>query len=125
LNAATDEVVDERGNPVVIRSVIGNSNRNGTAALTSTATSTNKSLEDVMLDTWDQGSQANLSELLSLLNSDNVNTQLKAEGWTPLMIVSGLKCDGDVAAIRQLIQEYKADITLTDTPFSFFVLYKN
>lgn len=114
LNATTDEVVDERGNPVVIQNAIGSSN--GTAALTSTTTTTTskKSLEDVMLDTWDQGSQANLSELLSLLNVETVNTRTKTDGWTPLMIVSGLKCEGDVAAIRQLIQECKADVTLTD-----------
>jgi Ankyrin repeats (3 copies) len=114
LDAANDEVVDERGNPVVIRSSIGGSSRNGTAALTSTATTTSKSLEDVMLDTWDQGSHADLSELLFLLNADNINTPTKTDGWTPLMIVSGLKCEGDVAAIRQLIQDHKADIALTD-----------
>lgn len=110
LDATTDEVVDERGNPVVIRSTIGD-RPNGTATLTNTSS---KSLEEVMLDTWDQGSHANLTELMALLNTENINTQTKSDGWSPLMIVSGLKCDGDVAAVRKLIQEFKANVALTD-----------
>ena len=110
LDPSTDEAVDEQGNPIVIRNN-KNAINNGTSTTTTTAT---KSLEDVMLDTWDQGANASLAELLSMLNSKNINTSTKEDGWTSLMIVSGLKCENDVPAIRTMIQEYKADIMMTD-----------
>jgi hypothetical protein len=115
LDASTDEAVDEQGNPIVIRNT-GSTNAigNGTSTNTAAPTTTKKSLEEVMLDTWDQGANASLVELLSMLNTTNINTTTKEDGWTSLMIVSGLKCDNDVAAIRTMIQEYKADIMMTD-----------
>jgi hypothetical protein len=115
INTTTDEVVDEHGSQIILRNTIGNSNnRNGTTPTTPTTSNTTKSLEDVMLDTWDQGSNANLIELLSILNVDIINTQTKEDGWTSLMIVSGLKCQNDVSAIRTIITEYKANIMITD-----------
>ena len=120
LDASTDEAVDEHGNPIVIRnsSSTNNAISNGaTANLTSSTTATTttpKSLEEVMLDTWDQGSNASLVELLSMLNTTNINTATKEDNWTSLMIVSGLKCDNDVPALRTMIQEHKADIMMTD-----------
>jgi Phosphate transport (Pho88)/Ankyrin repeats (3 copies) len=113
LDASTDEAVDEQGNPIVIRNSTTNAIGNGTAN-TAATTSTIKTLEEVMLDTWDQGANASLVELLSMLNTTNINTSTKEDGWTSLMIVSGLKCENDVAAIRTMIQEQKADIMMTD-----------
>jgi hypothetical protein len=115
LNASTDEVVDEQGNPIAIRNAIGGSSGKNSASNTIDAvTTTTKTLEDVMLDTWDNGADANLAELLLMLNSNNINTKTKLDKWTALMIISGLKCDGDAAAIRTLIQDCKADIMMTD-----------
>jgi Phosphate transport (Pho88)/Ankyrin repeats (3 copies) len=119
LNTATDDVVDEHGSAIILRNTIGNSNSNSnsngtTEASAVTTTTTTKSLEEVMLDTWDQGSNANLIELLALLSIDNINTQTKEDGWTSLMIVSGLKCEHDITAIRTMINEYKADVTIAD-----------
>ena len=113
LDSSTDEVVDEQGNPIAIRDGPKNTIGNGPATSTGEIT-TPKSLEDVMLDTWDQGADASLVQLLSMLNSTNINTSTKDDGWTSLMIVSGLKCDNDVSAIRTMIQEHKADIMMTD-----------
>jgi hypothetical protein len=116
LDPSTDEVVDEQGNPIVIRTnqnAIGNNGSAITASDTAATTPT-KTLEDVMLDTWDQGANASVTELLSMLNSSNINTTTKDDGWTSLMIVSGLKCEKDVSAIRTMIQDYKADIMMTD-----------
>jgi Ankyrin repeats (3 copies) len=133
LDASTDEVVDDKGNPIVIRNTNNTNNRNAirnnrtttsteTTAITTTtndstaalSSTTPKSLEDVMLDTWDQGSNASLTELLSMLTTSNVNTTTTEDGWTSLMIVSGLKCDKDTDAIRTLINDLKASITITD-----------
>jgi hypothetical protein len=115
LDPLTDEAVDEQGNPIIIRNnqnAIGNGI--STAVTNTAATTTMKTLEEVMLDTWDQGASASLEELLSMLNSNNINTTTKDDGWTSLMIVSGLKCENDISAIRTMIQEYKADIMMTD-----------
>ena len=107
--------MDEQGNPIVIRNNNKNAISNGTSTnVTAGTTTTTKSLEEVMLDTWDHGANASLVELLSMLNNTNINTTAKEDGWTSLMIVSGLKCENDVSAIRTMIQEYKADITMTD-----------
>ena len=115
LDPSTDEAVDEQGNPIVIRnSKNAISNGKATTATNKAVTTTPKTLEDVMLDTWDQGANASLVELLSLLNSKNINTSTTEDGWTSLMIASGLKCKNDVSAIRTMIQDYKADIMMTD-----------
>lgn len=115
LDPSTDEAVDEQGNPIVIRNNKNAISNGKTTTATNTAvTTTTKSLEEVMLDTWDQGANASLVELLYMLNSNNINTSTKEDGWTSLMIVSGLKCENDVSAIRTMIQDYKADIMMTD-----------
>lgn len=98
-----DEIVDDQGNPVI---------RSATAA--SNIQSSEKSLEDTMLDTWDRGAKADVAPLLAALNESNVNTQTEADKWTSLMILAGLNCQGNVAAIQKVRDEYKADVTITD-----------
>jgi len=97
-----DEIVDEQGNPVV-RSIGGGKDGSGTI-----------SLEDVLLDTWDMGNKADLGPLMKALNKTNCNYQTKDDQWTPLMILSGLGAKGTVSAIRTLVSEYNADISITD-----------
>jgi len=116
---ADDEIVDEQGNPVV-RS--GAASAKATKALTSSSNNSagsgkgkqKQSLEEIMLDTWDQGVKANLKPLLSAINEQNVNFQTSEDQWTALMIVSGLNCPGADEAIQQLRTKYKADVTVTD-----------
>jgi len=98
---ADDEIVDEHGNSVV---------RNASAAIQSSK----KSLEDIMLDTWDRGTKADLAPLLAALNKANVNTQSSADQWTSLMIIAGLNCPGNVSAIQKVRDELNADVTITD-----------
>lgn len=102
-----DEVVDEQGNPVV-----------RAAALTSNSNSkqktVKKTLEEIMLDTWDQGAKADLTELLAALTKSNVNTQTTADKWTALHILAGLNCPGAVAAIRTVVNDLQADISQKD-----------
>jgi hypothetical protein len=89
-----DEVVDESGNPVV-RTIGGT---------TKTIKSTPVSFEDLLLDTWDDGAKADLGPLMAAITKKNANHKTKENGWTPLMILSGLGgVKGNGSAIRQVI----------------------
>ena len=106
---AEDEIVDEQGNPVVRNvnaatqnggSISGSgAKNNGTDA----EEEKTKSLEDILLDTWDAGTKADISEMMSALNKKNCNYQTKEDKWTALMILAGLQgVSGTASAIRQL-----------------------
>jgi Ankyrin repeats (3 copies) len=101
-----DEVVDESGNPLVRNK---NSNKPIAGAAAAKTDSDKKapammSLEEVMLDTWDAGDSANITNLMAALTAQNCNHQTKDDKWTPLMILSGLGAvKGTASAIRQAI----------------------
>jgi Phosphate transport (Pho88) len=131
LNAETDRVVDEHGNAIklpVVSGVGSSSNNNNAATTNGTAlvitqsdSSSPKSYEDVLLDTWDDGVQANLDGLLQAVTIDNVNVATSEAGWTALMIVCGLhtissaSSTTSTAAIDTLISTYQANVQATDT----------
>lgn len=95
---ADDEVVDEQGNPVV-RSVT-NSTSTGDA---NNEEETTKSLEDILLDTWDAGTKADISEMMGALTKKNCNYQTTEDKWTAMMVLAGLQgVQGIPSAIRQL-----------------------
>lgn len=83
-----DEVVNAQGNPVV-RSIMK---------------AGEKTFEDLLLDTWDAGSKADVGPLMAAINRKNCNFKTKENGWTPLMILSGLGVKGTASAIRQVIE---------------------
>jgi hypothetical protein len=87
-----DEVVDGSGN-IVVRNA-------GTAVKDK---ETKKSLEDILLDTWDAGAKADLGSLMEALNKKNCNYQTKADHWTPIMILAGLGAKGTASAIRAVL----------------------
>lgn len=94
-----DEVVDEQGNPVV-RSVAP---ANALAEGVNGEDEKSKPLEEILLDTWDAGTKADLSELMSALTKKNCNHQTKEDKWTALMILAGLQgVTGTASAIRQV-----------------------
>jgi len=106
---ANDEVVDESGNPLVRNNnntITGGADKKAIAATTTTK-DTNKpmmSLEEVLLDTWDSGDKADISNLMSTLTPQNCNHQTKDDQWTALMLLSGLgQVKGTASAIRQAI----------------------
>lgn len=49
-----------------------------------------KTTEDLLLDTWDIGTNAGVTPLLKELSTNNVNYATKRNQWTPLMILSEL-----------------------------------
>jgi len=111
---ADDEVVDEQGNPVVrsvtAQSSSGSANNNNNNNGTSTTgddeggeEKKTKSLEDILLDTWDAGTKADIGELMSALTKKNCNYQTVDDKWTALMILAGLQgVPGVPSAIRQV-----------------------
>jgi hypothetical protein len=86
-----DEVVDDAGNAIVVSRT--------TEAIDTTA---KKSFEEVLLDTWDEGTKADLEPLLKLITKTNCNYATKENKWTPLMVLCGLGAKGTAAAIRQV-----------------------
>lgn len=76
-----DEVVDQHGNPVTVKRPPAGKIADKPKV---------KTLEEIMLDTWDAGAKADLSQLMKALNRKNCNFQTKEDRWTPLMVLSGL-----------------------------------
>ncbi|KAL7562965.1 hypothetical protein ACA910_018604 [Epithemia clementina (nom. ined.)] len=101
---ADDEVVDDKGNPVV-RNIANSSGDGGRSG--------NSSFETILLDTWDAGVKADLTELKGALNKKNCNYQTKEDSWTPMMILAGLCVPGCASVLRQL-RELGADPALVD-----------
>lgn len=93
-----DEVVDASGNPVV-RSITKSAN---TSSNKGTSGKNEKPFEDVLLDTWDSGAEADLGPLLAAVNKKNCNFKTKESGWTPLMILAGLSVKGSPSGIKQV-----------------------
>jgi ankyrin repeat protein len=95
---ADDEVVDESGNPVARQ--IGEGG-------------TTKTFEELLLDTWDAGNKADIGALMAAVNKKNCNFRTKENGWTPLMILSGLNAKGTTSAMRQ-VQELGGNPAIVD-----------
>jgi len=74
---------------------------------------TKKSLEDVLLETWEQGVNADISELLSMLTKKNINYKTKENGWTPVMLMAALGVKETSSAMRQL-KRLGADPSICD-----------
>jgi ankyrin repeat protein len=116
-----DEVVDESGNPVV-RSVTGGTTTAGggtagaiTAAKDAVAAKNKqpRQLEDILLDTWDAGAKADLSELMGAMTKKNCNYQTKEDRWSALMVLAGIGAKGTASAIRQ-VQELGGNPAVVD-----------
>lgn len=114
--AADDEIIDKDGNAIKA------STKDTAAAITSknqedkqktTTTETKKSFEDMLLDTWDEGSEADIIPLMKAVNKTNINFRTSENSWTPLMILSGLGAKNCTEAMKSL-KILGADPTLID-----------
>ena len=90
---AKDEVVDAEGNVIVMKKE--------SAAIANTKNKV-KSLEETLLDTWDLGADADIKPLMGMLNKKNVNIATSENGWTPIMIMSGLGAKSAIGALRTM-----------------------
>jgi len=91
---ANDEVTDAHGNPIVLTKAANKKIKADAKA--------KKSLEDILLDTWDLGAEADVAPLMAALNKKNINYATKESAWTPIMIMSGLGAKGAVAAMKEM-----------------------
>eukprot|EP01082_Thalassiosira_pseudonana_P004027 g3338.t1 g3338 contig12:1877940-1879229(-) len=104
---ADDEVTDENGNMIVLsKNKEIKDKKKGSKKET-------KTFEDTMLDTWDMGAEANISEFMTVLNKGNINSSTKENGWTPIMIMCGLGAKGVPGGLRQM-KELNANPAIVD-----------
>mmetsp|Transcript_9930 Transcript_9930/g.18119 ORF Transcript_9930/g.18119 Transcript_9930/m.18119 type:complete len:359 (+) Transcript_9930:167-1243(+) len=95
-----DEVVDGEGNVVKLtKEIVGSKKVNNNKG---SAKKETKSLEDVLLDTWDLGADADIKPLMGMLTKKNINFATSDNGWTPIMIMSGLGAKSAPGAMRQM-----------------------
>ena len=90
-----DDVVDADGNAIVLKKEIASNKKNKETPI-------KKSFEDVLLDTWDLGADADITQVMSMVNKKNINFATSENGWTPIMIMSGLGAKSAIGAMRQM-----------------------
>merc|ERR1712157_18067 len=105
---ADDEVVDAYGNPVNSAS-----KKEIKEEVKEEVKEDKRSFEEILLDTWDGGSESDITPLLNALNSSNINFQTSDNQWSPLMLMSGLGAKNSSKAIQKM-KELGADPYLTD-----------
>lgn len=92
------EIVDGNGQPVELKKENN--------SIMEKPTEEKKTFEDILLDTWDEGEKADLSDVMAAVNKSNVNFQVKSDNhnWTALMIISGLGhgVKGVTSSMKQL-----------------------
>jgi len=91
---ADDEVIDGEGNVIILKKEI--------ASKASNKERGGKSFEEVLLDTWDLGADADIRPLMNILTRKNVNFATSDNGWTPIMVMSGLGAKSASGAMRQI-----------------------
>ena len=68
-----------------------------------------KSTEDVILDTWDMATEADLAAMTKTLTRTTVNFQTSESQWTPLMVICGLKGASGVSSAVAKCKSLGAD----------------
>jgi len=112
------EVVDSAGQAVIMATKSRSISQAASSEVATKKEAVKKSLEDVILDTWDDGEQATLTALMDALNKKNVNYQTKSDdnNWTALMIASGLDCGvKGVTSFLKHIKGLGADPKIVDS----------
>jgi len=97
-----DVVVDEEGNEVVRKALpAGGGGKKGGAAAKK---KDERSFEDILLDTWDLGADADTRPLLAALTKKTANYSTKEDSWTPSMILAAI----GVANTKECLAKCKA-----------------
>jgi hypothetical protein len=85
-----DTVTDREGNAIVLKEQ------------KSTASDKKKDFEDILLDTWDAGSEADVKSFLAVLTERNINHVTKENSWSPVSVISGLGAAGVGEALKRM-----------------------
>jgi hypothetical protein len=93
-----DEVVDANNNTIVMKK----EKKKDAKKIKAQEKSEPKSFEDTLLDTWDEGEEADISPVYNMLTKKNVNFQIKENGWSPLMIMSAINAKKADTAIQKM-----------------------
>lgn len=103
-----DEIVDGAGNPV-------GAGASGTAVTTTNRSTSSepRSFEDLLLDTWDNGAEADIKPLMAALNKQNINYKTIESNWTPVMVMAGLGVKDTKSALKTM-KSLGADLTMVD-----------
>jgi len=101
-----DEIVDDEGKPIV-------PNKTGMVVSKKDEKKEAKNFEDILLDTWDGGQEADVKPLMGALTKENVNYKTKESEWTPLMILSGLGVKNTKESLKKM-KELGADASIRD-----------
>mmetsp|Transcript_9497 Transcript_9497/g.13964 ORF Transcript_9497/g.13964 Transcript_9497/m.13964 type:complete len:359 (+) Transcript_9497:155-1231(+) len=101
-----DEVIGAEGQVIVLKKEKEGSGKKK-------ITTSTKSFEDILLDTWDKGEQANVTSLKNAINKKNANFKTSENSWTPLMIMVAIKAEGSDLVIKKL-KEVGATSSITD-----------
>lgn len=94
-----DEVVDESGDIMSKQQILA-LNKTQKAKKSQSPSDV---FEELMLDTWDEGNNADVSKFVKAVTKENCNIRSKENGWTPLMVLSGMTASGTVSAIQKVI----------------------
>jgi hypothetical protein len=92
----SDTVTDEQGNTIVLKQTISKSKKDVSDKNGS------KPFEDILLDTWDLGEEADIDAFMSAFTKNNINIATKENAWTPIMIMSGLGAAGVGEALKKM-----------------------
>ena len=82
----TDEIVDAEGKIIMVKNLPAPIKKE-------------KTFEDLLLDTWDEGASADISSLLKALSKKNVNFKTAENRWTPVMIMAAIAAKGSGDAL--------------------------
>jgi len=104
-----DEIVDAAGAKVVLKKL--KAKEKGKSA--PKEGKEERSFEDVLLDTWDLGAEADIQPMMNALTKKNINYRTVESEWSPLMLMCGLKHKDSSKAIVKMIQ-MGASLTLVD-----------
>jgi len=99
-----DEVIDAEGNLITFKKDKGT--KKG-------AKTKERSFEELLLDTWDDGDKADVGPLMKQLNKTNVNYKTKENEWSPLMIMTAIGAKGSNDVIKKM-KSLNASATMTD-----------
>ena len=88
-----DNVTDEQGNTIVLKNACNESKKSNDSK---------KSFEDIVLDTWDLGDDADITSFMSAMTKGNINNVTKENAWSPIMVLSGLGAAGVGDALKRM-----------------------
>ena len=87
--APTDEIVDTEGKVTMVKNL-------------PVPTKKEKTFEELLLDTWDEGASTDIAPLVKALSKKNVNFKTSESRWTPVMIMAAIGAKDSADALKKM-----------------------